>query len=57
MSSVKQWIGDWPVRKPGINPRTFRDIRQVARREGRFPGGRIDIDQRRVYSLYMEVRR
>ena len=57
MSSVKQWIGDWLVRKPGINPRAFRDIRQVAWREGRFPGGRIDIDQRRVYSLYMEVRR
>jgi predicted SAM-dependent methyltransferase len=33
----------------------FREIEQVAWREGRFPGGCIDIDQHRVYSLYMEA--
>jgi hypothetical protein len=57
VSSVKQWIGDWLVRKLGINPRTFRGVRQVAWWEGRFAGGCIDIDQRRVYSLCMEARR
>jgi hypothetical protein len=35
----------------------FRDVLQVAWKEGRFPGGCIDIDQHRVYSLYMEARR
>ena len=35
----------------------FREIEQVEWREGRFPGGCIDIDQHRVYSLYMEASR
>ena len=35
----------------------FRDVRQVAWREGAFPGGAIDRDQHRPYSLYMEARR
>ncbi|MBS0540210.1 MAG: hypothetical protein JSR47_15690 [Proteobacteria bacterium] len=35
----------------------FRDVAVRAWREGEFPGGCIDIDQHRVYSLYMEARR
>ncbi len=35
----------------------FTDIEQVEWREGRFPGGAIDRDQHRLYSLYMEARR
>jgi predicted SAM-dependent methyltransferase len=35
----------------------FREIEVVDWREGRFPGGCIDIEQHRVYSLYMEARR
>lgn len=35
----------------------LRDVRQVAWREGAFPGGGIDRDQHRPYSLYMEARR
>lgn len=35
----------------------FRDVRQVAWREGAFPGGCIDRDQHQPYSLYMEARR
>ena len=35
----------------------FEDIAQVEWRQGRFPGGAIDRDQHRTYSLYMEARR
>jgi predicted SAM-dependent methyltransferase len=35
----------------------FREIEVVGWREGRFPGGCIDVEQHRVYSLYMEARR
>jgi predicted SAM-dependent methyltransferase len=35
----------------------FRDIEVVDWRKGNFPGGCIDIEQHRVYSLYMEARR
>jgi predicted SAM-dependent methyltransferase len=33
----------------------FTDIEQVDWRQGRFPGGAIDRDQHRLYSLYMEA--
>jgi len=35
----------------------FADAEQVEWREGRFPGGAIDREQHRSYSLYMEARR
>ena len=35
----------------------FADIRQVGWREGDFPGGAIDREQHRPYSLYIEARR
>jgi predicted SAM-dependent methyltransferase len=35
----------------------FRDVQQVAWREGHFPGGCIDIEQHRVYSIYVEATR
>lgn len=35
----------------------FADVRQVEWGEGRFPGGPIDRQQHRLYSLYMEARR
>lgn len=35
----------------------FRDIEPVEWRKGRFPDGCIDIEQHRVYSLYMEASR
>ena len=35
----------------------FADIGQVGWREGRVPGGIIDCEQHRLYSLYMEARR
>jgi predicted SAM-dependent methyltransferase len=35
----------------------FRDVRVVDWRVGSFPGGCIDVEQHRVYSLYMEARR
>jgi predicted SAM-dependent methyltransferase len=35
----------------------FRDVRQVGWREGRFPDGCIDIEQHRVYSIYVEASR
>jgi predicted SAM-dependent methyltransferase len=35
----------------------FEDIEQVDWREGRFPGGAIDREQHRSYSLFMEARR
>jgi predicted SAM-dependent methyltransferase len=35
----------------------FADIQQVDWREGRFPGGAIDREQHRHYSLFMEARR
>jgi predicted SAM-dependent methyltransferase len=35
----------------------FEDIERVAWREGRFPGGAIDREQHRPYSLFMEARR
>jgi predicted SAM-dependent methyltransferase len=35
----------------------FSDIQRVGWREGRFPGGAIDREQHRPYSLYMEARR
>lgn len=35
----------------------FDDIERVAWGEGRFPGGAIDREQHRSYSLYMEARR
>ena len=35
----------------------FCDIQEVAWREGQFPDGCIDIEQHRVYSLYMEAHR
>jgi predicted SAM-dependent methyltransferase len=35
----------------------FEDVETVNWREGRFPGGAIDRDQHRTYSLYMEARR
>ena len=36
---------------------TLEDIEQVGWREGRFPGGAIDREQHRSYSLFMEARR
>jgi hypothetical protein len=35
----------------------FRDVKVCDWKVGDFPGGCIDIDQHRVYSLYMEARR
>lgn len=35
----------------------FTDVEQVTWREGRFPGGAIDREQHRPYSLFMEARR
>ncbi|WP_421999012.1 class I SAM-dependent methyltransferase [Reyranella sp.] len=35
----------------------FGDVRRVGWREGDFPGGPIDREQHRTYSLYMEARR
>lgn len=36
---------------------SFRDVRIVGWREGAFPGGSIDREQHRAYSLYMEARK